>query len=76
MSAISWASCGRTGTAGPQGAPALQLGHEGVVVPDRDDGVAVVGRLNVDAAERVGRARQKRPGAPDAPHVGVGNRDA
>ena len=76
MSAISWVSCGRTGTAGPQGAPALQLGHEGVVVPYRDDGVAVVGRLDVDAVERVGRARQKRPGAADAPHVGIGNRRA
>lgn len=38
-------SCGRTGTAGPQATPALQLVHEGVVIFDRDDGVAVPGRL-------------------------------
>lgn len=40
--------------AGPKAAPAPQLRHEGVVVSDRDDGVAVVGRLDVDAVERVG----------------------
>lgn len=49
-----------------------QLRHEGIVVGHRDDGVAVVGRLDVDAVERVGRSRPERPGAPDAPHVGVG----
>lgn len=27
-------SCGRTGTAGPQATPALQLVHEGVVIFD------------------------------------------
>ena len=69
-------SCGRTGKAGPQATPALQLGHEGVVIFDRDDGVAVPGRLDEDAVKRVGRARPEAPGATDAPHVGVGDRQA
>ena len=56
----------------PEAAPVPQLRHEGIVVGHRDDGVAVVGRLDVDAVERVGRPRPERPGAPDAPHVGVG----
>ena len=77
-SSFSRASAGRPSSsppfgasgAGPKATPAPQLCHEGVVVGHRDDGVAVVGRLDVDAVERVGRPRPERPGAPDAPHVG------
>ena len=47
--------------AGMQAAPALELCHEGAGAGHRGDGVAVLGRLDVDAVERVGRPRPERP---------------